>query len=142
MFIDERFFGITAAEVDSFCPLILPLLQEFEQTTAVVTAEEIIDQAKRKACQLWGYHDGDDMRCVVATTVNEGIGRKGCLVWVCVGHDFMELAHGVITHLEEWARSIGCTHMEIVGRAGWAKVIPDYARRAVVFEKAFTEKAH
>lgn len=136
MYQADRFSGIPSGDVERLSPVLMPLLRKFEQSTALVTAEEVIAQAKRKACQLWVYHDGEMLRCVVATSVNEGLNRKGCLVWICVGHEFLELAEGVLSEIEEWAKSIGCTAMEIVGRAGWSKVIRGYRKAGVVFEKS------
>lgn len=139
MFEPSCFTGIRSADVHRVAPELMPLLREFEEQTCVAVAEEVIEQAKRRASQLWTYHDGEKLRCVVATTVNEGVRRKGCLVWVCVGHEFLELATGVLSAIENWAQSIGCTHVEIVGRKGWGRVIEGYRRAAVVLEKRLME---
>ena len=135
----SRFFSIKPTDVDAVRPWIEPFLVEFAQKTALVAPEDVLQQAKRADCQLWSYHDGKTLRCVIATTVNEGVKRKGCLVFICQGTNFLEIADGVIGELESWAKAIGCTHMEIVGRKGWAKVLPSYRARAVVFEKSFSE---
>jgi hypothetical protein len=41
--------------------------------------------------------------------------------------------------LEAWARAEGCTAMEIYGRPGWARLVPE-ARKRVVLEWDLTKK--
>jgi hypothetical protein len=45
-------------------------------------------------------------------------------------------------HIESWARTMGCYAIEIVGREGWQRVLPDYKRTAVVLEKPLQQQVH
>lgn len=139
MFHKQGFFGIQAAEIEHMQPFLMPLLKEFEKLTGLTTAEEILAQAKRRDAQLWSYHDGHELRGVIATTVKAGIGCQICTIWVCYANGGPELYDGVLDEIEKWAKSIGCTTMEIVGREGWARVARGYIKTAVVLEKSLLE---
>lgn len=139
MFDPGRFFAIRSADIESMRPFLEPLLRKFETETALATAESVLDAAKHADCQLWSYHDGKTLCGVIATEIKSGPGLKICVVWVCVGLDVLDLVDGVMTEIESWAKSIGCTAMEIVGRPGWQKFVRGYRRSAVVLEKSLLE---
>lgn len=136
-----NFFAIHPDTVDAARPWLEPLLVEFARKTCLVSAEDVIRQAKDSDCQLWSYYDGENFRGVVATRIHQTTIGRMCSMWVCVGLDAEELMLGVHEELEAWARSIGCYAMEIVGREGWQRKLPGYERKAVVLEKLL-ERGH
>lgn len=139
MFDSARFFAIRPNDVDAVRPWLTPFLDDFAKKTGLVSAEDVITQAKNADAQLWSYHDGVKFRGVVATRIHQtAIGRL-CSLWVCIAPDGEELMEGFYSELENWARSIGCYALEIVGRAGWLKKLPGFSKKAVVLEKLLTE---
>jgi hypothetical protein len=132
-------FTIRPEDVDAARPWLEPFLWKFESRTCLVTSEDVIAQAKACDCQLWSYHDGTRFRGVVATRIMPTSLGRLCSLWVCIGLDADELMEGVHSEIEDWARRIGCYALEIVGREGWQKKLPGYARKAVVLEKRLTE---
>lgn len=140
MFDHSRIFAVRPEDVDAVRPWLMPFLQEFERTTCLVSPEDVVSQAKSCECQLWSYHDGERFRGVVATRIQPTSLGSICSLWVCIGLDADELMDGMHAEIEHWARGIGCYAMEIVGRAGWQKKLPGYARKAVVLEKLLQER--
>jgi hypothetical protein len=134
-FDPARLFTVRPEDVDVVRPWLEPFLREFERKTFLVTPEDVIAQAKARDCQLWSYHDGERFRGVVATRIQPTSLGSLCSLWVCIGLDADELMEGVHSEIEDWARRTGCYAMEIVGREGWQKKLPGYARKAVVLEK-------
>jgi hypothetical protein len=131
----SRVFTVKPEDVDAVRPWLEPFLAEFAQKTCLVAPEDVIAQAKNRDCQLWSYHDGEKFRGVVATRVHQTTLGRMCAIWVCIGVDADDLMDGIHVEIENWARSIGCYAMEIVGRAGWQRKLPGYTRKAVVLEK-------
>lgn len=134
-----RFFTVKPQDVDAVRPWLQPFLEEFARKTCLVTAEDVLQQAKNTECQLWSYHDGQKFRGVVVTRIHTTTIGLMCSLWVCIGLDADELMDGVHQEIENWARSIGCYAMEIVGREGWQRKLPGYTRKAVVLEKRLQE---
>lgn len=138
-FDQTRVFTIRPEDVDATRPWLEPFLREFERKTCLVSAEDVIRQAKDSDCQLWSYYDGERFRGVVATRIHQNTVGKVCSMWVCIGIDATDLMDGVHAEIEQWARKIGCYALEIVGRPGWQKMLPGYRRVAVVLEKRLQE---
>jgi hypothetical protein len=49
-----------------------------------------------------------------------------CRIWLA-GGDMAELTTEMLPQVEAWAKANGCTRMEIVGRKGWKRVLPEYS---------------
>jgi hypothetical protein len=138
-FEPSRVFTVRPEDVDAVRTWLVPFLAQFERKTFLVSAEDVIRQAKSRDCQLWSYHDGEGFRGVVATRVHQTSLGSLCSIWVCIGINADELMEGMHAEIERWARSIGCYAIEIVGREGWLKKLPGYTRKAVVLEKRLQE---
>lgn len=48
-----------------------------------------------------------------------------CRIWLASG-DMDELVADMLPQVEAWAASNGCRRVEIVGRRGWKRKLPDY----------------
>jgi len=69
----------------------------------------------------------------VTELVNENA-RKLCVIVACGGKEISRWLH-LIGRIEQFARDENCEAMRIMGREGWAKMLPDYRRPYVVLEK-------
>lgn len=138
-FDPRRIHSIRPQDIELARPWLEPLLGEFARKTCLVSAEDVLEQAKNCDCQLWSYFDGEQYRGVVATRIHKTTIGRICSLWVCIGVDATELMDGVYREIEHWARGIGCYAMEIVGREGWQKKLPGFTRKAIVLEKRLQE---
>lgn len=59
--------------------------------------------------------------CAVVTEVCPWPQRKGCNV-IFGGGDLAELKE-LAEHVQQWAKSIGCDHITVLGRAGWVRAL-------------------
>lgn len=137
----SKFFAIPSADIDSVAHWVRPFLNEFEQQTALVSADDVLDQARTADAQLWSYFDDGEFRGVLATRMHRTSMGLICNIWVCIGFDVLEIVEGVMQEVETWARAHGCHAMEIVGRNGWEKKVPGFKRKAIVLEKVLA-RAH
>jgi hypothetical protein len=111
---------------------------------------------------LWlvvGRGDDDDagvkVHAAVVTKLQQNERRKVCVIAACGGAITHEEHQGVdarlgglcrersvgmrgwldlIGPIEDFARAEGCSAMRIIGRAGWARVLPAYRLKNVVLE--------
>ncbi len=61
-------------------------------------------------------------------------GRKSMTIWLA-GGDLDELMNAIEPKLCEWGKKQGCSHVEIIGRAGWVRTLKDYNEVARVVAK-------
>lgn len=109
--------------------LILPALEcgrEHDEADVVAALEN-------GAAQLWLGID-DQVRCAVVTRLNQTARGLVCEIWLMGGVDRRLWLH-FLADIEQAAKAAGCVAVELIGRAGWARLLPDYKRTAVVLEK-------
>lgn len=136
-----QFFPILPDQVRAAWPHLLPFLEEYEERTRFTTPQDVLEQALRGEMQLWTYHDGDyRFRGVLGTRIHQTPAGPVCALWLTLGHNAMELIQDAYQVIERWARANGCYAMEIVGRRGWKRVLPDFEEESVVLRKVLVEK--
>lgn len=59
--------------------------------------------------------------------------RATCRIWLA-GGDMQELVEAE-KNICEWAKTLGCTSMEIIGRKGWERVLDTYNATATILVK-------
>lgn len=83
---------------------------------------------------LWLAIDNDAILAAAVTKVtNEPLGRL-CTIVACGGYDWDRFGR-LIEGLEKYAKSEGCTAMEICGRPGWSRRLKDYRTVKIVIRK-------
>lgn len=134
-------FAVQPKDVGHIEPWLRPFLDRFAEETALVSADDVIEQAKRADAQLWSYYDGEKFRGVIATRIHTTMAGRLCNLWVCVGLDADDLIDGMLGEIETWARSIGCHALEVVGRKGWSRKLEPrgFEKEAVVLVKRLAE---
>lgn len=85
---------------------------------------EVEAELRAGSAQLWIATDGEPQAAVV-TRLRPNRAGTVCEIWLMGGRDRKGWLHflGVI---EAAARERGCIKVEIVGRRGWTRVLPDY----------------
>ncbi|MDC1406059.1 hypothetical protein N8314_00730 [Akkermansiaceae bacterium] len=75
---------------------------------------------------------------VVTTQIKQYPQLKVGLIHLLGGTDINKWVHTIET-LESWAASNGCDSMEIQGRRGWLKMLPDYKEQRVFMTKQLSK---
>jgi hypothetical protein len=83
---------------------------------------------------LWLAWDGVEVSAAAVTTLDVANGKKFCTIVACGGRD-LERWGFLIGDLEKFAKDEGCSSCVIMGRKGWARILPDYHLKAIVLEK-------
>ncbi len=91
--------------------------------------DDVIDGIERGEYQFWTSTNS----CVI-TTIDVFPRVKQLTIIIGAG-DLEEIDTVIRPVVEEWARSIGCQMMLIMGRPGWQRALEGYRRTAVVLEK-------
>lgn len=135
-------FTVPSEAIDIWRPMLLPHLQRFEEETQRVSAESLLEDARRAEKQVWGLHTGERIAGVVVTEVFTTPRGQQCRIWAAVGtHENSAKDETLLLYaaIEKWAREIGCVAIEIWGRKGWLRWLPGYRQTAVVLEKELHE---
>lgn len=92
---------------------------------------DIFEAVRSGAMQLWATE-----KSVAVTTLIQYPRRTTCLI-AAAGGDLEDLKEH-LPLVEEWAIWQGCDAIEVMGRKGWLRVLPDYHQCQVHLRKALS----
>lgn len=98
------------------------------------TEDQVRQQIADREAQLWIGEDSE-IRCAVVTSIRTGRDGPICDIWLMGGNDRSLWLH-FLAVIEAAAADRGCVAMELTGRTGWRRVLPDYREQAIVLRKA------
>jgi len=109
-------------------------------------ADFVYDCIKEDKMQLWVVWDKDKPTTlekyygVVVTEIIQRTLVKTCNIFIVTGRRRQKWQH-LISVLEDWAKSIGCTDMYLISRKGWERIMEqfNYKKTHVVLEKSIKE---
>ena len=108
--------------------LALTKAPEYETT-------DVLDEVIRGRSTLWYIRDPQDTIVGIVTTQLKQYPQKTIgLIHLLGGTDIYKWVHTIET-LEAWATANRCESMEIQGRRGWLKLLPDYKEQRVFMTK-------
>lgn len=126
-------FTLRSYEIDEHWFWIEKYLQAVEEP------DWSLDQVKNDLitanAQLWSLlGERGEATCAVITRVEHYHGTVFGVVWIAAGRG-LEHTRVLLNAIEDWFRSMGCSRIELRGRRGWEKVLPDYEPVAVILRK-------
>lgn len=75
---------------------------------------------------------------VIVTEIVDYPNQSVCRIWLAGGE--MEELLEAEKKVAEWAKGLGCSGMEIIGRKGWERQLKDYKAASVVLVKDFSDE--
>lgn len=100
-----------------------------------VTVESVLTSIQKGDSQLWLITEEDVVGIVVTNLVTYPT-TKRLLIHLLGGDGAEDWVH-LISEIEEWSKSKGLDGIEIQGRKGWLKLLPDYSCDRVLMIKEF-----
>jgi hypothetical protein len=83
---------------------------------------------------LWLAIESGAVLAAAVTQVTQQQDHRLCTIVACGGRDFARWGN-LIEGLEDYARAENCARMEIAGRPGWLRRLPDYRLAQIVIRK-------
>jgi hypothetical protein len=104
---------------------ISALLQKIEHVEMPLASVRAMVAARE--AQVWCI--GTPLECVLLTKIENTPESRYGLLWMASG-DLRLIAMGY-AFLEPWFRSMGCAHVQIIGRPGWKRLLPDFTVQSI-----------
>ncbi len=107
----------TSWQIDEVWCIYKPHIQRALDRGSNYTIDEVYEGLKKAEMQLWTY--GQDAALV--TTIQSRDDKTWCLL-LALGGSKMDEWKGFLPHVDEWAKSKGCSELRIYGRIGWKRL--------------------
>lgn len=130
--------GVKSTDIDTYWPLIEPLLSQglrrFEART--FEAVDILEGARNGRFQVWVGLTPYEVKAVAVTEIKMTPRAKICHVFFTTGTDRKEWSHH-LAEIQKWAKSIDCTHFTAECRPGWQKddAFKDFKHSMIIMER-------
>lgn len=92
-------------------------------------ADDVKALIERRECRFWAGRGS-----AIVTEVQVWPKARWLLIWLA-GGDLSELVRDLLPMVEAYGREQQCSRCVVVGRPGWAKMLPGYQRAAVTVAK-------
>ncbi len=122
---------------------VAPLLDRVtEHNEGQFEANDYLEPLTSKVMQLWIAVEGDYLHTVMITKIIEYPNKRDLRVIAIAGSELKTLHSKFNDMIESFALREGCSSMELWGRKGWKKMLPDWKDSYTVFTKELKERMH
>jgi len=104
--------------------------------------EDFLEPLSTGEMQLWvAYEDNDIINAAMVTQFIQYPQKKILRIISLAGEDFKEIKN-FQAMIEGFAIKYGCTAIELWGRKGWKKLLPDWKDAYTVYTKELQHRLH
>ena len=113
-----------------------------ERSEGEMEPDDYLETLTQGAMQLWIATEEKNITLAMVTQIISYPQKKVLRVIAISGERFIE-AHSQFNDIvETFAVNVGCSSMELWGRKGWKKMLPDWKDSYIVFTKDLKERMH
>lgn len=98
------------------------------------TTDEVFEAIKDQEAQVWGVVYRQEILGIWITRIQNTSKAKYGLIWILAGRD-VPMGLELFKQCEDWLREMGCKYIEMQGRPGWKRIMPEYKQKYVVLRK-------
>ena len=114
---------------------VAPLLDKVkEHTEGELETDDFLEPLTHGDMQLWMATEESDVRAVMVTQIITYPQKRVLRIISLAGEDFEEI-RSFQEMIEGFAIKLGCTALEMWGRKGWKKLLPDWKDTYIVYTK-------
>ena len=124
---------------DDVAPMLAKVTQHSE---GEMEPDDYLEPLTHGEMQLWVAVDKSVVHTVMVTQIIPYPQKKVLRVIAIAGSEFKELHRRFNDMIESFAIQYGCSSMELWGRKGWKKLLPDWNDSYTVFTKELTARMH
>ena len=132
---------LAPADVASVWENVAPLLARVTQhTEGEMEPDDFLEPLTHGEMQLWLAVEQGSVHTAMVTQVVPYPQKKVLRVIAIAGTEFKELHAQFNDVIESFAIRAGCSSMELWGRKGWKKLLPDWKDSYIVFTKDIKQR--
>ena len=113
-----------------------------ERSEGEMEPDDYLETLTQGAMQLWIATEEKNITLAMVTQIVSYPQKKILRVIAISGEKFIEAHSQFNDMVEAFAIRVGCSSMELWGRKGWKKMLPDWKDSYIVFTKDLKERMH
>ena len=134
---------ISAEDVPYIWDDVGPMLARIqEHSEGELETDDFLEQLMMGGMQLWISTEDKEIVMSAVTQIIQYPQKKILRVIAIAGENFKEVHDNCINMVEAFAIKHECSALELWGRKGWKKMLPDWNSKYIVFTKDLKERMH
>ena len=113
-----------------------------EHSEGELETDDFLEQLMMGGMQLWISTEDKEIVMSAVTQIIQYPQKKILRVIAIAGENFKEVHDNCINMVEAFAIKHQCSALELWGRKGWKKMLPDWNSKYIVFTKDLKERMH
>ena len=93
-----------------------------------------VDPRRRGPCRERPGGHGEQVAAAAVTVLQQTEWRKVCVIVACAGAEMYRWLR-LLDGIETYAGAEGCSAIRLMGRKGWARVLPSYRTKRIILKK-------
>ena len=128
---------VDPAHVEKIWPHVAHLVRRAMERGGMGRFADIERDVLGANAYLWVALEQGAVLAAAVTQVTQENGRRLCTIVACGGRERARWL-ALKSALEDFARAEGCRAIRILGRSGWARLLPDYSTTRILLQKELT----
>jgi hypothetical protein len=134
---------ISAEDVPYIWDDVAPMLHRVkEHSEGELEIDDFLDHLTMGGMQLWIATENKEIIMSAVTQIISYPQKKILRVIALAGENFKEVHDNCINMVEAFAIKHQCSSLELWGRKGWKKMLPDWNSNYIVYTKDLKERMH
>lgn len=104
--------------------------------------DDVREELAEARAQCFGLREAGSVVALIVTRIEKTPSHTYGLVWLAAGTALEQGLRFFAAEIEPWLFEQGCEWIEVQGRKGWRKMLPDYDEPAVVLRKFRHGRTH
>tara|TARA_B100000287_G_scaffold402085_1_gene422698 strand:- start:596 stop:955 length:360 start_codon:yes stop_codon:yes gene_type:complete len=113
-----------------------------EHSEGELETDDFLDHLMNGGMQLWISTEDKEIVMSAVTQIISYPQKRVLRVIALAGENFKEVHDNCINMVEAFAIKNQCSALELWGRKGWKKMLPDWNSNYIVFTKDLKERMH
>tara|TARA_R100001129_G_scaffold181826_1_gene161623 strand:+ start:178 stop:537 length:360 start_codon:yes stop_codon:yes gene_type:complete len=113
-----------------------------EHSEGELETDDFLDHLMNGGMQLWISTEDKEIVMSAVTQIISYPQKRVLRVIALAGENFREVHDNCINMVEAFAIKHQCSALELWGRKGWKKMLPDWNSNYIVFTKDLKERMH
>jgi hypothetical protein len=132
--MSAELYCVDPAQVESIWPHVAHFIRRAMERGGMGRFADVERDVLTANAYLWVAIEAGAVLAAAVTQVTQQDDQRLCTIVACGGRDFARWG-GRIAGLEDYARAENCARIEIAGRPGWRRRLPDYRLAKIVIRK-------
>ena len=135
IYLDKDVYVLYPTEIYTLGHYLVPRIKKVLEIDGDHSLDYVLGQIASGNMPVICFEREGSIEFFVVGVVNAYSLKRVFTIFLAEGKGLVEGVKGIIAHIETLAKQMNCSEVEIIGRKGHARLLPDYKQTDIVLRK-------